>query len=87
MIAYNYRLRVEWMMVRSPRTPPRKYIAPATPDLTITIPGKLRYWVAEALIVRVRECEAAERPLGRRRKVPMLRRTSDELRDLYDQIV
>lgn len=40
-------------------------------DVTITIPGRLRYWVAEALFDAVRlhaEVEEKQRQAGRRRR-------------------
>jgi hypothetical protein len=58
------------------------------PDITITIPGGLRYWVAEALLEQIKWAETAERIKGRRRPIPAHRRQiADELRDVYNDVV
>jgi hypothetical protein len=66
----------------------RKYVHQPTPDVTLTIPGKLRYWVAEALLEQIKWAVEAERIKGRhRRQIPAHRQQiADELRDLYNEI-
>jgi hypothetical protein len=68
----------------------RKYVHQPTPDVAITIPGKLRFWVAEALLEQIKWATEAERDPRRRpaRAIPASRQqTADELRDLYNEIV
>lgn len=68
----------------------RRQVVARTPDVTVIIPGNLRYWVAEALIEIVRARELAERESAARKRrssrwVPAS--IADEIRALYDQVV
>jgi len=63
-----------------------------TPDITIAVPGRLRYWVAEALFeaVKIQVALETSQPRDRRRqrlrgaaRIPSI---ADGLRDLAAQI-
>lgn len=60
------------------------------PDVTVTIPGFARFWVAEALLEAIRKREEEEEPArkrARRRGFPPPASIADQIRDLYNQIV
>ena len=61
---------------------------PPTPPVTITVEGRDRYWVADALYQAVREHEEGAAKLKKRSKSRMmLNSTADRLRAYADRAV
>lgn len=59
---------------------------PPTPDLDLTIPGPLRYWVAEAVYTEVARVVEEERLQPKRRRIKSPRSIADALRDIAARI-
>jgi hypothetical protein len=76
------------MTARESATDRYARLHPPTPELTITIEGRDRYWVADALYQAVREHEEGARKLGKQSRARMmLSSTADRLRAYADRLV